>query len=139
MKTMDEIYERLLVPPETPKGYRAGLQARFGTAVSHGEPYSQFLPMLQSSFSSALSQHLDTLRPRVTGLFQSLLSDFNDVYVGSEYDITDPVKLAFREEVLQYVVNAKSQLDGPIARDFAESALPISTGPSVRVKRERSN
>ena len=138
METMGIIYDRIQDEPKDRKGYMSMAQEHFALAISLGEPYSQFATTVQRRFSSTLEQHLKILRARVKDVFETLLEDFNDLFGGREHDITDPDEIAFRQEVYQYVVNAKKRLDGPIAQDFAESGLDTSSASQTRVKRERS-
>ena len=136
MDTMTPIYQRLL--QNSGKGQQRGLQERFANMIQSGEPYDQFQTVIDTHTHNAITNHFEALLPKLKEVFETLISEFKLITDGHENDIIDREDLKHRAEALEFVVGAKKQLDGPIAENFARSALASSSDKEVRIKRERS-
>ena len=93
-------------------------------AIDHGEPYTKLCERVKNAIESELQIKRTALLLNVQDVFDSVINDFDEMFVVEE--IPDPRRDALCQQIQEFVLQAKTRLDGPIAREFA-AATCLST------------
>ena len=85
--------------------------------MSKGVPFAGFC----TNIKKAIEQEIDRQQPEVLrgvqGVFNMILEDFNSTFTVEE--IPDPKRDVLRSQIQQFVDDAKSIINGPLATELA--------------------
>ena len=103
------------------RGKKSRQIERFNRAISMGEPYVEMLPGVQADMERGLEDLHGLLLPRVIEVFDGILKDFDLTFAHEE--LQNDQRDALQEQLLEFVAEAKSKLNGPIATELAKTYM----------------
>ena len=85
--------------------------------MQKGDLYTKLSDRVKTAVESALDKKQAALILKVQEVFDSVLEDFDAMFVVEE--VPDPRRDDLCKQVQEFVIEANARLDGPIAREFA--------------------
>ena len=95
-------------------------------AFRDGVPYVKMCDSVKDTVVFALFDQQTTLLQNVQDVFDSVVKDFDEMFVVEE--IPDPKRNALCQQIQEFVVEANAILNGPIESEFA-AATSLSAPP----------